>query len=205
VHDVIPKQATLGGFASPQPSDRLFLAVQPDVGATKRIVALARRLREEHGARGRPLDEPRLHVTLQYFGAFAGLPQGLVAAIEHVVDDIDLRAFEIAFDHIASFDGGARRRPWVLRGSEEGLARLHELHAVLGAGLAAAGVRVEGHARFLPHLTLLYEDRPLPRQAIDPIAWAVRELVLVDSLVGQGEHRVLRRWPLRAEPGVSHG
>ena len=194
---MIPKQATLDGFAPPQPTDRLFLAVQPDTAATLRIAALARALRDDHRARGRPLDDVRLHVTLQYFGAFAGLPEGLVAAIAGVVDGVTLRAFEVAFDHAASFDGGARRRPWVLRGSEDGLARLHELHAALGAGLAAAGVRVEGHARFLPHLTLLYEDRALPRQAIDPIAWTVRELVLVDSLVGQGEHRVLRRWPLK--------
>jgi len=193
---IIPKQATLDGFAPPQPTDRLFLAVQPDAAATARIAALAQALRDDHRARGRPLDEARLHVTLQYFGAFAGLPEGLVATIADVVDGIALRAFEVAFDHAASFDGGARRRPWVLRGSEAGLARLQALHAVLGGGLAAAGVRVEGHARFLPHLTLLYEDRALPRQAVDPIAWTVRELVLVDSLIGQGEHRVLRRWPL---------
>jgi 2'-5' RNA ligase len=135
-------------------------------------------------------------VTLQYFGAFAGLPRGLVATIEHVVDRIELHAFGIAFDHVASFDGGARRRPWVLLGPEQGLAHLHQLHAMLGAGLAAAGVRVEAHARFVPHLTLLYGDRELPPQAVDPIAWMVRELVLVDSLVGRGEHRVLRRWSL---------
>lgn len=194
---MIPGQATLDGFAPPQPSDRLFLAVRPDAAAAARIAVLARRLRDDHGARGRPLDAARLHVTLQYFGAFAGLPQGLVAAIERVVDGLGLRAFEVAFDHAASFDGGARRRPWVLRGSEDGLARLHELHATLAARLAAAGVHVEVHARFVPHLTLLYGDRALPRQAIDPIAWTVGGLVLVDSLVGQGEHRVLRRWPLR--------
>lgn len=193
---MIPVQDTFDGFAPPQPSDRLFLAVRPDETATTRIAVLARRLRDEHAARGRPLDQARLHVTLQYFGAFAGLPQALVAAIERVVDGIDLRAFAVAFDHVASFDGSARRRPWVLLGSEDGLARLHGLHAALGEGLAAAGVRMAGHARFLPHLTLLYEDRALPRQAIDPIAWIVRELVLVDSLVGRGEHRVLRRWPL---------
>lgn len=194
--DVVPKQAELDGFAPPRSSDRLFLAVRPDGAATARIAALARRLREEHGVPGRPLDDARLHVTLQFFGGFAGLPQSLIAAIEGVVDGTDLRAFEVVFDHVASFDGGGGRRPWVLRGSEDGLARLHALHAVLGQGFAAAGVRVEGHARYVPHLTLLYGDHALPRQAIEPIAWTVHELVLVDSLVGQGLHRVLQRWPL---------
>ena len=192
---MIQGQATFDGFAPSQPSDRLFLAVRPDAAASVRITALAQTLRDEHRARGRPLDRARLHVTLQYFGAFAGLPQALVATIVRVVDGIDLRAFEVAFDCVASFEGGARRRPWVLLGSD-GLAHLHRAHAVLGESLATAGVRVAGHARFLPHLTLLYEDHALPRQAIDPIAWIVRELVLVDSLIGRGEHRVLRRWPL---------
>lgn len=189
-------QATFEGFAPPQPSDRLFLAVQPDADAAARIAALARTLRDRHRVRGRPLDEARMHVTLQYFGEFAGLPEGLVAAVASVVDGLALHAFDVAFDQAASFGGGARRRPWVLRGSQEALARLHDLHALLGARLAAAGVRVEGRAGFVPHLTLLYADRALPPQAIAPIAWTVRELVLVDSLVGRGEHRVLRRWPL---------
>lgn len=193
------KQAALDGFAPPRSSDRLFLALRPDGAATARIAALARRLREEHGMPGRPLDDARLHVTLQFFGGFAGLPQGLVTAIERVVDGIEVRAFELAFDHVASFDGGGRRRPWVLRGSEDGLAGLHALYAALGQGFVAAGVRVEGHARYVPHLTLLYGDRALPRQAVDPITWTVRELVLVDSLVGQGVHRALQRWPLWAD------
>lgn len=196
---MIPEQATLHGFAPPRPSDRLFLAVQPDAAARQRIAMLAQALRDQHGARGRPLDDTRLHVTLQYFGGFAGLPEGLVAAIVRAVDGIAMRAFEVAFDQVASFDGGARRRPWVLRGSDDGLARLQALYATLGACLAADGVRVEGHARFLPHLTLLYDDRALPGKMIDPVAWTVRELVLVDSLVGQGEHRVLRRWSLPPE------
>jgi 2'-5' RNA ligase len=196
---MMPEQASLHGFAPPRSSDRLFLAVRPDAAATARIAALARRLREEHGAHGRPLDDARLHVTLQFFGGFAGLPRSLITAIERVVDGIELRAFEVVFDHVASFDGGGRRRPWVLRGSEDGLAHLHALHAALGRGFAAAGVRVEGHARYVPHLTLLYGDRALPRQTIDPIAWTVRELVLVDSLVGQGMHRALQHWPLWAD------
>ena len=57
-------------------------------------------------------------------------PGRLVTAIERVVDGIELRAFELAFDHVASFDGGGQRRPWVLRGSEDGLERLPALRLV---------------------------------------------------------------------------
>jgi 2'-5' RNA ligase len=34
------------------------------------------------------------------------------------------------------------------------------------------------------------------RRAIEPITWTVNEFVLVRSLVGQGRHEVLARWPL---------
>jgi 2'-5' RNA ligase len=62
--------------------------------------------------------------------------------------------------------------------------------------LAVAGVRAKGGAGFVPHMTVLYDRQALAPRPVDPIRLEIREVALVDSLVGRGEHRVLRRWPL---------
>jgi hypothetical protein len=89
--------------------------------------------------------------------------------------------FEACLDRAWSFGGGPRSKPWVLGMSAAD--RIEALHAETGRRLAAAGVRAQRGAGFIPH-------------TIEPIRLDVRELVLVDSLVGRGEHLVLRRWPL---------
>jgi 2'-5' RNA ligase len=74
-------------------------------------------------------------------------------------------------------------------------APLHQLHHTLAAALA-----LYDHSRrkkFTPHLTLLYDHRSVPEQQIEPVSWVVREIVLVDSWVGQTKHVVHVRWPLR--------
>jgi 2'-5' RNA ligase len=35
----------------------------------------------------------------------------------------------------------------------------------------------------------------IPETPIEPINFTIREFVLVNSLIGQGRHDVLRRWP----------
>ena len=51
--------------------------------------------------------------------------------------------------------------------------------------------------RFKPHLTLIYDDCEANRN-IDSIEWTVREFVLVHSLVGKTQYRLLKRFPLQA-------
>jgi 2'-5' RNA ligase len=51
--------------------------------------------------------------------------------------------------------------------------------------------------KFTPHVTLLYDDRMVPEQAVEPISWRVREFVLTHSLLGKTQHVELGRWPLR--------
>jgi 2'-5' RNA ligase len=46
-------------------------------------------------------------------------------------------------------------------------------------------------------MTLLYGRGATVHQAIEPVAWTVRELVLVHSFLGETRHEVLGRWPLR--------
>jgi 2'-5' RNA ligase len=52
--------------------------------------------------------------------------------------------------------------------------------------------------RFTPHLTLLYDNRYVEGRDVEPIAWSVREFVLIHSVLGKTRHIHLGRWPLLA-------
>lgn len=49
---------------------------------------------------------------------------------------------------------------------------------------------------FAPHVTLWWEEERHDVQPTAPISWTARELVLIDSIQGEGEHNYLARWPL---------
>lgn len=49
---------------------------------------------------------------------------------------------------------------------------------------------------FSPHLTLLYRGRPGFAEPAEAVSWTVENFVLIESLVGRGEHVVHRRWAL---------
>ena len=66
----------------------------------------------------------------------------------------------------------------------------------LAYGLAVAGVPSKRGYRFNPHVTIAYGMRDSFRRAIPLISWRSEELVLVHSLVGLTEHRILGRWKL---------
>lgn len=194
---------SLGGFAPQPPSDRLFFAVHPDAQAARRIVQLAEAMRAKHHLRGNPLREDRVHVTLHHLGDHAGLPESLVAAASAVATRLKTGPFDVSFDRVASFPGRARKRPCVLRGGEgDSNAPLFAFHSALGEGLRAAGLGRYVERRFTPHVTLMYDERTLPPEAVEPIGWSVREFVLIHSLLGRTEHRVLGRWDLTGTAGA---
>lgn len=192
----MPKQLSLAGFdGAPALADPLFFAIFPDGDAAERISQLARRLRREHGLKGRPLATERFHVTLHYLGDFIGLPQGIVDKAIAVATATAMPSFEVAFDRAASFSGRAGNRPFVLRGSD-GVAALTSFRDVLATALKKAGLASRAIPRYTPHVTLLYDGRCIAEQAIDKVSWTVREFVLVHSLVGQTLHVPLARLPM---------
>lgn len=189
-------QMTLAGFAARKPGDRLFFAVFPDAQAADCIVATAKALRDEHGLRGKPLRAERVHVTLHHLGDHFELPKGIISVAIAAVARVSMTPFEVRFDCASSFAGHARNKPLVLRGDEAALSSLFLLQRELGERMKDAGSASAVDCRFVPHVTLLYDERALPTQTIEPIAWTVREFALVHSLLGKTEHRILRKWPL---------
>lgn len=188
----------LPGFETSPSTDRLFFAVFPAPESAERIAALAQTLRQQHGLRGKPLPASRLHVTLHHQGDYAGLPATLVAASEAAAARVAMPAFDVAFDSASSFAGRPRQRPLVLRGDEASIAPLLSLQCVLGEAMTAAGLGRHVSAKFVPHVTLLYDDNLLAPRPVERIAWTVREFVLMHSLIGRGEYRTLGRYPLAA-------
>jgi 2'-5' RNA ligase len=187
----------LGGLDLPRATDRLFFAVFPDAVTAARIVDIAQALRDSLGLRGKPLRADRLHVTLHHLGDYAGLPQDVLAMAREAAAGVEAPGFEVGFDRASSFNGKPRNHPFVLLG-DTGVAALRKLQSALGRSLAGAGLGRLLGSEFTPHVTLLYDDRVITSQAIDPIAWRVNEFVLVHSLLGQGERRILGRWPFTA-------
>jgi 2'-5' RNA ligase len=188
------QQSSLAGFAAAHPTDRLFFAVMPPASVAERMAALALDLRGRLALHGRPRPTMHLHVTLQHLGDFAGVPQQRVDGACAAAAQVTTAPFEARFDRVGSFAGRAGKHPFVLLGDDAagGLARLH---ADLGARLAAAGLARRERA-FAPHLTLLYDAQTIAPQPVEPLGWPVHEFLLIHSLLGRTEYRVLGRWPL---------
>jgi 2'-5' RNA ligase len=104
-------------------------------------------------------------------------------------------AFALTLDHAMSFAG----RQWslvLLPRAGAGEAEIEILYRVLGHALLRAGLGRRLRPRFTPHLTLLYGERGIEEQPIDPITWLVAEFVLIHSVRGEG-HKLLGQWALR--------
>jgi RNA 2',3'-cyclic 3'-phosphodiesterase len=184
--------------ADAAPASRLFFAVYPDAGTAAAIFALGEAIRARHGLRGPGVRPDRLHATVAYLGTFDTLPLPLVAAAKVAADRIAPVPVPVEFDTVASFDSRRGVYPLVLRGCDNGPLRL--LHRDLVAALDATRA-IAGGDPFEPHVTLMRSRRLLPAEAVAPVRWIARELVLVHSLVGQGRYEWLHRRPLAA-PGA---
>jgi len=175
-------------------TDRLFFAVRPDPETAAEIAERTKRWRVEHGLTGRPLRPEHLHVTLFHVsllsgGNATGTPSAeLIEALAERASGVAMPAFRVEFDRIMSFRNGA----FVLAGDESAIG-LEVLQQRLSDALDASPRPAR---RFVPHVTLLRDNRHIAEQPIERIGWTAREVVLVHSLPGQATHRDLVRMPL---------
>lgn len=192
-------QLTLPGFEALQlvPKHRFFFAAMPDPDSAARIAEMAGRLRAEMHLKAKLLRTERLHITLHHLGDFAHVPEVIVARACAVAASIDVPPFGVTFDQICRFNGRPGDQPLVLTGSA-GLSELTHFQQGLGDALRGAGLRVS-RARFTPHLTLLYGECRFDPCEIGPLAWTVREFVLIHSWLGEGRYDVEGRWSLRGD------
>ncbi len=177
------------------PEDRLFFAVFPDAPAVERVRGIAESLRGKFELRGRALAPKRFHVTLHHVGDYAGLPDDVVARAREAASALSQTSFDVMFDRAGSFMGRRRDLPLVLRGGNSVIPLMAFQHA-LGEAMKRVKLGRWVASGYTPHVTLLYDARYVAAQSVEPVAWTVREFVLVHSLLGRTRHIALARWPL---------
>jgi 2'-5' RNA ligase len=184
------------GLPEAVPIDRLFLGIFPDKPAQSSIEKVARRMLREYELRGSPLRASRYHVTLHHLGDYAGLTADICEAALAAIARIAVPAFDITLDRAASFDA-PHMHPFVLRCADAETS-VHPLWRESRSQLEDAGFLRWLDCEFTPHVTLLYDERLMAVPvAIEPISWTVREIVLVHSLLGKTEYRLLGTAQLR--------
>jgi len=189
-----PRTPFLPGCEPGQPY-ALFLGLLLPERAAAAAADLATSLSDEHGLWGKLIGRERLHVSLHQVGLSEGqIPLDVVARVARALESFSLPPFDVAFGRVSTFDRADPSRPLVLL-CDGGLEALADLHRQLRSRLRQW--RFKGLARsFNPHVTLLYDARVVPEQAVPPIAWTVSEVVLICSARGLSRYGVFGRWRL---------
>ena len=181
---------------------RLFFALLPDERARKQIASLARLLRQVRQSYADLISPENLHVSLFYIDAWRGpLPDDLFSRAQAAGAAARAAPFQIAFDQTGTFANpramNTRTYPFVHFGERDAGPAI-TLRRAIGAAMRHNGLAnaVKDVKTFAPHVTLWWDEEVLDAQPTAPISWTARELVLIDSIQGEGRHNNLARWPL---------
>lgn len=174
------------------PEHKVFFALQPDAEAADRIERLAADLRQRHGLKGRPVAASRLHLSLNFVGTFRGPPtRAVMEKAMALAAKVSERAFVVSLNRVE----GWKSDTLVLLG-DEGVIGAELLHAAIHKALVTGSMAPRREPQMWPHVSLLRDKAPVPKTFVEPISWTAREFVMLDSVVGEGRHEVLGRWPL---------
>ncbi len=198
-------QLTLDGFAEMSEQlpplslhrlgkERLFLALQPPAEMWPALRQLEQQQRQLHGFQGRALRDEHLHLTLQHLLDHEALPDDWIARAGVAVESVKRHKLALRFDRVMSFARRTDNRPFVLL-AQEGIQPLLGLQRALGEAMKRVGF-LQVDRSFTPHVTLLYDRQQVLMQTVEPLQWQAQEIVLIHSLLGRTQHRVLARWPL---------
>lgn len=183
----------------PKRRDRLFFALLANAKTSSCVEQFRQSFLHENDLRGKPIDADRLHVSLHHVDEYVRLRTKFIYAATQSAKAVSMRSFAATFRFIKSFEdlpqigGRPRKRPLVLLGEGEGLL---ELHRSLGAAMKKNGLKAAAY--FTPHMTLLYDWKAIPLQAIEPIRFVVDEFALIHSELGLTRYNIIDRWSLRS-------
>jgi len=167
-----------------------FFALRPDAWAVDRIGRIARRVRRAGGT-WKPMAAHRLHVSVKSVGLDGEPMDDWARRTVDAVVGLRFPAFTLEFNRLAAFGGDAL----VLRG-DEGVIGVDLLRDALHDALVAARLSPRRRPPFEAHVTLMRGpcvEREIP---VPPIAWRVREFVLIHSFVGQTRYEIAACFPL---------
>lgn len=174
-----------------RPTDRLFFAVLPDAETVDAICTARRELCEKTGLSGADVPPQRLHVPLLRVADDVVPPTAEdIDAIMRQAGTVEMTPFRVSFGGVKSVARGA-----LVLTAGRGGATLEKLSTRLRDALSPPGT--ESRRAVLPHMTLMRSETILRARRLEPIAWTVREVVLVHSLLGKATHRPVGKLPLR--------
>jgi len=174
-----------------RPTDRLFFAVLPDAETVDAICTARLKLCEKTGFSGSDVPPQQLHLPLLRVADYVVPPKAEdVDAILREADTVEMTPFRVSFGGVKSVARGA-----LVLTAGRGGAMLEKLSSRLRDALTSPGR--ESRRAVPPYMTLMKSDAILRARRLEPIAWTVREVVLVHSLLGKATHRVVGRLPLR--------
>lgn len=167
---------------------RLFFALWPDEDVRDAIIERRAALDRLNARR---VPDRNLHLTLVFLG---DRPRELLEDILRAAAPVPGAPFELLLDRFGHFPGA--KVVWL--GGEAPPAATALVDSLAGA-MESIGLVVERRP-WRPHVTLYRKVYRRPRfPDIAPVAWPVRDFVLVESIAGK-PYRVLRSWPLTKGP-----
>ncbi|PDS80703.1 2'-5' RNA ligase family protein [Rhizobium sp. L43] len=170
----------------------LFFAICPPDAVEQQAASIADDYRKAFSLSGKPR-LTTLHVTITSVGEYKQLPEDIVFAARRAAATAESAPIAIDFDHIMSF----RQSEALVVYGEGGLKALTRLHVQLGISMHNLGLPHNIKRNFTPHMTLLYDPKIVPTAALNkPVSWTASEFLLIESLLGETEHRIVDRWPL---------
>ena len=152
----------------------LYAMAKPPPDVRAQIMTLSRTSKE------RP--EDLLHMTVLAFVDLADFPPVYVPVLWQVLVGFEADPFDVAFDTIVERKGVTLRssRPLTAaRALQRTLVRFLESHNFVEFGRPPPD----------PHVTISYKGDGRGDQRIDPIGWRVEEILLIESIYGETEHR----------------
>lgn len=177
-----------------RPLDRLFFCHLMERTVADPVALQATAWCQELGLRGKIIAD---HISLVGLGDHDGLPEGLVEFARHIGSMIVAKPFDVSFDRLCAFGGGAL----VLR-SSDGNPSLQEFWRNLTAVISDTPLKLFLTKSIEPHVTLLRDRVGVPKireRTIDPISWTVRGFALVHSFIQEGRYEVPHRWQLTGQ------
>jgi 2'-5' RNA ligase len=162
----------------------LYFMIKPDPNAATAMDGLRR---EHHLAHTYAAE--RIHMTLVRFGDIRLISPEQLDLIFQAAASLRAEPFDVVLNRIS---GNA------LVGSR--MQRLRDFRRALVARLDALGVDRPDHD-FNPHASLTYEAWKQRNIPVSPIAWRVRQLLLINSIHGKG-HELLGSWVLEPRQGL---
>jgi len=182
------------------PGENWFFALRVPEPTAEQIRTLAFKLRNQHNLHGQPFDLWQYHISLQGL-----LPQPLpteswLTAGLRAAGAVRAAPFAVQLDRAVTLPVGSkessRQSAFVLKASADHDQGIRALRNDLGTNMKLAKLKGASLSRYLPHVTMLYDEKRVPQDSVEPISWMATEFVLIHRPELKAPYEEIEAWPL---------